>query len=301
MTAPLPITWPDDGLVPAVIQDATSDEVLMVGFMNSTALDQTRSTGFVHFWSRSRGKLWRKGETSGHVQRVQDIYINCEHNSLLIKVDQVGAVCHTGHPTCFYRRLEADNSLETVRDRWFDPADVYSDQGGVAALITLWWDAYAFLRDQDLVARSGTSRMLLGNVSAIPRIQDELLELAGVLDGSHVHENQHDDALLEASQVCYWTIVETIRSGIDRDAVRPDRALDNAGPGAVTTPSTMAKLLRATARHMGDEELSPSTVHELFSLVASACSTLGIDPLEPIRRDLDELRSRDYLTPYFAR
>jgi hypothetical protein len=229
------------------------------------------------------------------------MYSNCEHNSLLIKVDQVDAVCHTGHPTCFYRRLEADNSLETVRDRWFDPADVYSDQGGVAALTTLWWDAYAFLRDQDLVARSGTSRMLLGNVSAIPRIQDELFELAGVLDGSHVHENQHDDALLEASQVCYWTIVETIRSGIDRDAVRPDRALDNAGPGAVTIPSTMAKLLRETARRMGGEELSPSTVHELFSLVASACSTLGIDPLESIRRDLQELRTRDYLAPYFDR
>jgi phosphoribosyl-AMP cyclohydrolase len=71
MTAPLPITWPEDGLIPAVIQDATSDDVLMVGFMNSTALDQTRSTGFVHFWSRSRGKLWKKGETSGHVQQLR--------------------------------------------------------------------------------------------------------------------------------------------------------------------------------------------------------------------------------------
>src|SRR5688500_7800896 len=107
--ATLPVRFGADGLIPAVIQDADTDAVLMVGFMNANALALTRSTGRVHFWSRSREKLWRKGETSGHEQIVEAIYINCEHNSLLLTVRQIGAACHDGFPTCFYRRLEPDN------------------------------------------------------------------------------------------------------------------------------------------------------------------------------------------------
>jgi phosphoribosyl-AMP cyclohydrolase len=301
VSAPLPISWPDDGLIPAVIQDATSGDVLMVGFMNETALDRTRSTGFVHFWSRSRGRLWKKGETSGHVQRVEDIYVNCEQNSLLIEVDQTGAVCHTGHPTCYYRRLEANNSLQTVRDRWFDPLDVYGDQGGVVGLTSLWWEAYVFLKREDLEASSGTSRLLRGHASAMPRIQDELRELAGVLDGTHVHGEQRDDALLEASQVCYWTVVEAIRAGVDRDSVRPDRALDAGGEATAPTPVTMARLLRAKAEQLEGQEINAPAAHDIFTLVAGACTALGIDPLDPLRRDLEELRSRDYLAAYFAR
>ncbi len=115
MSQPLPIEWPSDGLIPAVIQDSASHDVLMVGFMNSEALERTRASGFVHFWSRSRQKLWKKGETSGHVQHVRDIFVNCELNSLLIEVEQVGAVCHDGYPTCYYRRLTPENGLETVQ------------------------------------------------------------------------------------------------------------------------------------------------------------------------------------------
>ncbi len=97
----------------------------MIGFMNAEALTLTRQTGRIHFWSRSRGKLWRKGETSGHEQVVEEIWVNCERNSLLITVTQIGAVCHDGYPTCFYRRLTDDNTLEIVMDRTFDPATVY--------------------------------------------------------------------------------------------------------------------------------------------------------------------------------
>jgi phosphoribosyl-AMP cyclohydrolase len=301
MSAPLPIVWPEDGLIPAVIQDASSGDVLMVGFMNETALDRTRSTGFVHFWSRSRRKLWKKGETSGHVQRVEDIYVNCEQNSLLIEVDQTGAVCHTGHPTCYYRRLEVDNSLQTVRDRWFDPLDVYGNQSGLAGITALWWDAYAFLQGESLEAKSGTSRLLRGEVSVVPRLQDELRELAGVLDGTHVHGSQRDDALLEASQVCYWTAVEAIRTGIDREAVRPDRAFDTSSAESAPNPGTLARLIRAAAERLEGQELNSPAAHELFMQVAQACAALGIDPLEPIRRDIEELRGRDYLAAYFAR
>ena len=115
-----------DGLVPVVVQDAVTRDVLMLAYMNEEALRLTRETARSHFWSRSRSRLWRKGETSGNEQIVRQISINCECNSLLLLVDQVGAVCHDGYDTCFYRSLNEDGTLETARTRVFDPALVYA-------------------------------------------------------------------------------------------------------------------------------------------------------------------------------
>jgi phosphoribosyl-AMP cyclohydrolase len=117
-----------DGLAPVVVQDAVSGDVLMLAFMNDDALRLTQETGRAHFWSRGRNALWRKGETSGHEQLVDEIRVNCEQNSLLLLVRQVGAVCHDGYPTCFYRRTAPDGSLTIVRNRAFDPSSVYRDR-----------------------------------------------------------------------------------------------------------------------------------------------------------------------------
>jgi phosphoribosyl-AMP cyclohydrolase len=301
-TASLPITFPIDGLIPAVIQDATSGAVLMVGFMNDQALAQTRETGFVHFWSRSRQKLWKKGESSGHVQAVRDIYINCEENSLLIEVDQRGAVCHDGYPTCYYRRLEADNALQTVRERWFDPLDVYGNNEGTAGLTTRWWGAYEYLRDTDLSGISGTSRALNDRENPVTgRIADELRELAGVLNGTHIHSNQRGDTMLEAGQVCYWTAVESIRAGLTWEDVRPDRALDRVPDDATVPASTLISLLEANAISLGQDTFAAANAHDVLSLIGTVCAAMGILPLDLILRDLEELRSRSYLQPYFAR
>lgn len=94
------------GLIPAVVQEADTGEVLMVAWMNREALDATLATGLAHFWSRSRGRLWRKGETSGHVQRVQRIDADCDADTLLVQVHQAGVACHTGARTCFFTRLD---------------------------------------------------------------------------------------------------------------------------------------------------------------------------------------------------
>jgi phosphoribosyl-AMP cyclohydrolase len=301
MSNPLSINWPSDGIIPAVIQDAESRDVLMVGFLNREALERTRETGLVHFWSRSRSKLWKKGETSGHIQRVHDIFVNCDQNSLLIEVTQLGAVCHDGYPTCYYRRLEEDNSLEIVRDRWFDPADVYGGENGLHGLTRLWWCAYEYLRDTDLSNVSGTSMRLRDKAtSLVPRIVDEMLELAGVLDGTHVHDGQQDDFLLEASQACYWIASELIRIGVPFSDVRPDRALDIAEDAGVK-PATMARLVQTAAKELDAEALSPEEGHSLFALVANAALAVGQPAREIIERDLSELRSRDYLEPYFSR
>ena len=98
-----------NGLVPAVVQDVDSGEVLMLGYMNQESLEKTLKTGLATYWSRSRNELWTKGETSGHYQHVQEIRIDCDEDTLLLKVRQDGAACHTGNRSCFYRLLEDNN------------------------------------------------------------------------------------------------------------------------------------------------------------------------------------------------
>lgn len=106
------IAFNADGLVPAVIQDATSGRVLMLGYMNQESLTQTAETGRVVFWSRSRKELWRKGDTSGHIQLVRSIEVDCDADALLVHVEQVGAACHTGEASCFdVAALEAMSTL----------------------------------------------------------------------------------------------------------------------------------------------------------------------------------------------
>ncbi|BAU24170.1 phosphoribosyl-AMP cyclohydrolase [Caldimicrobium thiodismutans] len=114
-----------DGLLPAIIQDAKTGKVLMLGFMNKEALEQTLQTGKVHFYSRTRKKLWMKGETSGHVLEVLDIYIDCDADTLLIKVNPKGPVCHEGYLSCFYRTLRKDGELTIVEEKLFQPEEVY--------------------------------------------------------------------------------------------------------------------------------------------------------------------------------
>jgi phosphoribosyl-AMP cyclohydrolase len=114
------------GLLPAVVQDYGSGEILMVGFMNQQAWETTLKTGKATFYSRSRDTLWTKGLTSGNVQLVKEIRIDCDDDTVLLKVEQVGgAACHTGHRSCFYKRVTADQSLEVVGKPLFDPKEVY--------------------------------------------------------------------------------------------------------------------------------------------------------------------------------
>jgi len=114
-----------DGLIPAIIQDADTHEVLMMAYMNRNSLADSAKTGKTHFWSRSRQKYWMKGETSGHTQEIQEIAIDCDADTLLIKVKQNGAACHKGYKSCFYRRYEPDGEWKVVAQRLFDPRDIY--------------------------------------------------------------------------------------------------------------------------------------------------------------------------------
>ncbi len=123
------LKFDQQGLIPVVIQDDTTDEVLLVAFMNEEAFHLTRETGYTHLYSRKRKKLWRKGEESGNVQEVCGIFVNCEEDSLLLRVIQRGgAACHDGYKSCYYRRILPDGSYQLISQRVFDPAVVYYNE-----------------------------------------------------------------------------------------------------------------------------------------------------------------------------
>ena len=113
------------GLIPAVIVDAGTKQVLMVAYMNEASLLDTIRTGKTHFWSRSRGKYWMKGESSGHTQEVKAIYTDCDKDTLVIEALQHGAACHEGYKNCFFRRHQPDGEWTVYATRLVDPKDVY--------------------------------------------------------------------------------------------------------------------------------------------------------------------------------
>lgn len=114
------------GLVPAIVQDHSSGKVLMLAYMNQASWEKTLETGEAHYWSRSRREIWHKGGTSGNVQKVREILVDCDNDTVLLKVEQVGgAACHTGYESCFYRRVGSNQSLSIVGKKVFDPERVY--------------------------------------------------------------------------------------------------------------------------------------------------------------------------------
>ncbi|MBF0565312.1 MAG: phosphoribosyl-AMP cyclohydrolase [Nitrospirae bacterium] len=116
------LKYDEKGLIPAIIQDYGDGTVLMMAYMNADSLKKTIETGFTHFWSRSRQKFWMKGETSGHTQEVKEVLVDCDNDTLLVKVLQRGpGACHTGHRSCFYRNIEG----KAVASMAFSAADVY--------------------------------------------------------------------------------------------------------------------------------------------------------------------------------
>lgn len=119
------IKFNQQGLVPAIIQEEETGKVLMLGWMNREAVQKTLSTNKVHFWSRSRKKLWLKGESSGHHQLLRGIYVDCDRDTLLVKVKQIKGACHKGYKSCFFRKLTPEGELKVVGKRIFDPGEVY--------------------------------------------------------------------------------------------------------------------------------------------------------------------------------
>lgn len=119
------LKWTADGLIPAIIQDHENGRVLMMAWMNDASLRTTIETGKTHFWSRSRQKFWMKGESSGHTQSVKEIAFDCDGDTLLIQVEQIGAACHEGYRSCFFRALDGDRGIRVTEEQLQSPDEIY--------------------------------------------------------------------------------------------------------------------------------------------------------------------------------
>ena len=308
------LTFDPQGLMPVVIQDENSGQVLMVASMNAEALRLTRETGYTHLFSRSRNRLWRKGEESGHVQEVRGIYVNCEENSLLLQVIQHGpGACHTGHRGCYYRRLLDDDSYEEVEEAVFDPEQVYRQSQpaptavaapGVVPLseqeraeletnMRKLFSAYIYLRDHDLSEESNTSRLLQEpSVEYLAgRLGDELQELGDVQTGAHVHTGKHDDTILEASQVGYWLMLLAAARNIKYDEVKPHEAILT---GYATSAEQTLEQTQECLNLLLSEERN-AIVQGLvmgFTTIGRTCASAGVSPLAPAEYDMAQMRRK---------
>lgn len=294
------------GLIPAVIQDDTTGEVLMVAFMNEEALKMTRNKGYTHFFSRSRNAIWRKGEQSGNVQEVRDIFVNCEENSLLIRVIQHGeGACHEGYRSCYYRRLLPDNSYEIVSERIFDPEKVYGHSQTNHAIaqqsvelekkLRQLYSIYLYLRDHDLSEESNTSRLLQEHSQGylVSRLGDELEELANVQTGEHIHSDQQSDTVLEGSQVGYWLLLLAAVLQIRYDDFRPHEAVLEAYYNDYDALWSLEQRQNCLNQLISSEpEKLALGLRIGFALIGWACAAAHVNPLDPAEYDLAQMRRK---------
>ena len=185
------MTFDGQGLIPAVIQDWFDGTVLMVGYMNQEALTKTLATKSVHFWSRSRQKLWEKGETSGHFLRVKDLFVDCDRDTILVKAEPVGPTCHTGERACFFSRMSADGRAE--------PGKTQEAGGGILERLY-----------QTILARkaapqpdSYVSKLLQGNVD---RILKKVAEEAGEVIIAAKNQKR-DEIIYETADLFFHTLL----------------------------------------------------------------------------------------------
>lgn len=186
--------YDEKGLMPAVVQDSTTNEVLMVAWVNEEALRMMRETGYTHFWSRSRNRLWRKGEESGHVQRIVSIQTDCDSDALLIRVVQTGPACHTGTPSCF----------DEV---------IYGDLSGTAAVLP---ELRRVIADRAANPENGsyTCKLLSDENKMCKKIIEEAAEFA-----LSVRDRDAEETAWELADMIYHTMVAIEKTGLPMEKV----------------------------------------------------------------------------------
>lgn len=311
------LNFDSQGLIPVVVVDDETNDVLMVASMSRASLQLTREKGETYFFSRSRNKLWHKGEESGNVQEVRGIFVNCEENSLLIRVVQHNsAACHDGYHSCYYRQLLPDDSLEIVAERIFDPAEVYhhtqtiqqgeqktmqndstgQEQPTPQKLETTYrqlYRVYISLRDNDQSEQSNTSRMLHEKDQQffVSRLKDELGELKGVQKGEHMHRGRQADTALEGSQVGYWLCLLAALKHMPYEDFMPHASVLHGYTGQYNAQK-VATLLDECQRLIASADpvqFARALMHG-FALIGWACAAAGISPLAPAEYDLEQMR-----------
>lgn len=291
MNLPEQMHYDLSGLLPVVIQDERSLEVLILAYTNAEAFERTLETGIVHLWSRSRDKLWLKGESSGRLLCVREVRPNCEMNSLLVLVEQtLPGSCHTGHSSCFYRKL-ADGELTEIQNVEFEPDYVYGSVR-MSEPLALLLGGYDWLARESAIEGSGTSRLLhTGTPDPWNRVRDEWRELLGVLDGTHRHTGFAEDALLEAYQVLYWTCLCQVSAGMGALTGLARDALEFGYQDAASAEEWLAQGV--------DSSVPAYRLVCLWKALGAVCRAAGIETDTVVQSDLDELREKPYMRPYF--
>lgn len=203
------VKFDERGLVPAIIQDSQSGRVLMMAYMNAESLGKTIETGRTWFYSRSRQQLWMKGETSGHVQQVRDIFYDCDGDCLLIQVEQTGAACHTGHYSCFYRNAAG----EEIEPATFDPDQVYNPQASAAIL----YELYDVISDRRRKMPAGSYTTYL-----FEKGLDKILKKVGEENAEVIiaaKNRSQEELIYEASDLLYHLLVLLVEQDVSLENI----------------------------------------------------------------------------------
>ena len=200
------LKFDDNGLIPAIIQDVETGQVLMLGYMNREALEKSLQTGRTHFWSRSRNKLWMKGETSRHIQEIEEVYLDCDKDALLFKVKQTTAACHTGHYSCFYSTINVRCGIIADDEPVFNPEDVYHDPSSILK------ELYQVVADRRINPKEGSYTNYLFDKGLDKILKKVGEEAAEVIIASK--NRSAAEVVYEVSDLVYHLMVLLVEQGI---------------------------------------------------------------------------------------
>ena len=198
-----------DGLVPVIVQDNTSNEVLMLAYMNKEAVELTLSTGYAHYFSRSKQRIWKKGESSNHTQKIITISMDCDNDTLLIKVDQNGVACHTGRKSCFFTDLENGSIKSEIK---IDTASTYG------VIDTLYHTIQE--KKNDDVTKSYTAKLLQGKQNSMLK---KIVEEAGEFTFA-VKDNDIEEIIYEGADLMYHCLVAMASKNVSPDRIKQELA-----------------------------------------------------------------------------
>ncbi|MCG3705072.1 bifunctional phosphoribosyl-AMP cyclohydrolase/phosphoribosyl-ATP diphosphatase HisIE [Aliarcobacter butzleri] len=196
-----------NNLIPVITQDAKTNEVLMLAYMNKEALELTIKTNYAHYFSRSKQRIWKKGESSNHLQEIVEILVDCDNDTLLLKVNQTGVACHTGRKSCFYTNLKTDKII----------SDVEINTTAAYGVIDTLYHTICERKDED-VSKSYTAKLLKGNQNSMLK---KIVEEAGEFTFA-VKDDNEEEIIYEAADVTYHVLVALASKNINPDRVKQE-------------------------------------------------------------------------------
>lgn len=198
-----------NNLIPVITQDAKTNEVLMLAYMNKEALELTIKTNYAYYFSRSKQRIWKKGESSNHLQEIVEILLDCDNDTLLLKVNQTGVACHTGRKSCFYTNLKTDKII----------SDIEINTTAAYGVIDTLYHTICERKDED-VSKSYTAKLLKGNQNSMLK---KIVEEAGEFTFA-VKDDNEEEIIYEAADVTYHVLVALASKNINPDRVKQELA-----------------------------------------------------------------------------